>query len=50
MQKSQVIIVNGDGGTGKNHLLTKMSNDLIYKDMFLLLFFMVKLFINLKNI
>ena len=25
--KSQVIVVNGDGGTGKTHLLTKIAND-----------------------
>ena len=27
--KSQVIVINGDGGTGKTHLLTKIANDLI---------------------
>lgn len=37
--KSQVIIVNGDGGTGKTHLLTKMSNDLIYKDVPTIIFY-----------
>lgn len=30
--KSQVIVVNGDGGTGKTHLLTKITNDLINND------------------
>ena len=37
--KSQVIIVNGDGGTGKTHLLTKMCNDLIYKDVPTIIFY-----------
>lgn len=36
---SQVIIVNGDGGTGKTHLLTKMSDDLIYKDVPTIIFY-----------
>lgn len=37
--KSQVIIVNGDGGTGKTHLLTKIANDLIYKDVPTIIFY-----------
>jgi len=37
--KSQVIIVNGDGGTGKTHLLTKIANDLIYTDVPTIIFY-----------
>lgn len=37
--KSQVTIVNGDGGTGKTHLLTKIANDLIYKDVPTIIFY-----------
>lgn len=37
--KSQVIIVNGDGGTGKTHLLTKIANDLIYADVPIIIFY-----------
>ena len=37
--KSQVIIVNGDGGTGKTHLLTKIANDLINNDVPAIIFY-----------
>lgn len=37
--KSQVIVVNGDGGTGKTHLLTKIANDLIYRDVPTIIFY-----------
>lgn len=30
--KSQIVIVNGDGGTGKTHLLTKIANDMLEQD------------------
>ncbi len=37
--KSQVIVVNGDGGTGKTHLLTKIANDLINNDVPTIIFY-----------
>lgn len=37
--KSQVIVVNGDGGTGKTHLLTKIANDLIKNDVPCIIFY-----------
>ena len=37
--KSQVIVINGDGGTGKTHLLTKIANDLIYNDVPTIIFY-----------
>jgi len=37
--KSQVVVVNGDGGTGKTHLLTKIANDLIYNDVPTIIFY-----------
>ena len=37
--KSQVIVVNGDGGTGKTHLLTKIVNDLINNDVPSIIFY-----------
>ena len=37
--KSQIIVVNGDGGTGKTHLLTKIANDLIDREVPAIIFY-----------
>jgi len=36
---SQVIVVNGDGGTGKTHLLTNMANELLSKNITVIIFY-----------
>ncbi|MBR3832381.1 MAG: AAA family ATPase, partial [Mycoplasmataceae bacterium] len=37
--KSQIVVVNGDGGTGKTHLLTKIANDMLDNDIPTIIFY-----------